>query len=56
MKPGQKGNPLFAENLYSLEDPDFKYQYGMELACNGNIFRPPAFPLKAGFTVFISDT
>jgi hypothetical protein len=48
MELGQSGNPLFAENIYSLEDPNCKYLYGTELACHGNIFRPLAFPLTAG--------
>jgi len=40
--------PTFRGKLLQFEDPDCKYLYGTELACHGNIFRPPAFPLWAG--------
>ena len=36
-KPGHKGYLSLVENFYSPEDPNFKYLYETERACNGKI-------------------
>jgi hypothetical protein len=34
-EPGHNGNLYLAENIYILENPNFKYLYEAETLCNG---------------------
>jgi hypothetical protein len=43
MGPGHNGNLSLAENVYSPKDPNFKYLYETEPACNVNNFDPLRF-------------